>query len=70
MRAKQAIVNYPNRTNTPSISPLENAPGLKMMARYNKRMQSDFGELALASAADARRYTEPHERPFSTHSGH
>jgi len=23
---------------------------------YNKRMQPDFGELALASAADARRY--------------
>ena len=28
----------------------------------NKRMQSDFGELALASAADARRYVASTER--------
>ncbi len=25
---------------------------------HNKRMQSDFGKLALASAADARRYKQ------------
>ena len=27
-----------------------------MGVQHNKRMQPDFGELALASAADARRY--------------
>jgi len=27
------------------------------MKNHNKRMQPDFGELALASAADAKRYS-------------
>ena len=34
----------------------DNSDACRRQVRPNKRMQSDFGELALPSAADAKRY--------------
>jgi len=43
-------------TKSAAGSSIGNTPKSTKAALYNNRMQPDFGELALASAADARRY--------------
>ena len=46
----------PSKVKVASTSSITNTALLIGMALHNNRMQPDFGELALPSAADAKRY--------------
>ena len=46
----------PGKVKVASHSSITNTALLIGMALHNNRMQPDFGELALPSAADAKRY--------------